>query len=180
MRLYVAATPRLVARLLDDGLLPDSLPGFAATEALEAAEDRDASAVAGATEEELEYWAMTLASAGSLGLLAAETTRAADSGQNGAEDRWPPARVVLAVDADVLDGDGAMPPTPGAVRLAGPVSLASVASAHVDEPAAYDDVRAAIERHHGGHPEDSDPTSTRALLWYAPQELPGLVEDWRG
>jgi hypothetical protein len=74
-------------------------------------------------------------------------------------------RVVIA--ADVPDGGKAGPNL--AVRLPEPIPLRWVASVHVDDEGAVEDVRRAVE--------GAGPTAVERheLLWFATQELQFLV-----
>lgn len=118
--------------------------------------------------EELEYAALTRAALGSLRLLAG----LADA------DR----RVVLAVDvADdvvVLDSDA----DPAAVLVVQAVAFDRVVSAHVDDPRAAADVRAAVALFAAAEAGDAearfviDGLDDHELQWYAAQELPFLLD----
>lgn len=162
MRVYLASTmPALAAAMRAGQVGPAPLAAFAVTPALRewyASGDLD----------ELEYAAMAAAARASLRLLAAD-------------DSAPPRRVALA--ADVPDdqvrscGD---PGEPAAVRVSAAVPLGRVASAHVDDPAAAADVRAAAAAIPAADHGDDDAKFTvdgaegHDLLWYAGQELPYL------
>lgn len=119
--------------------------------------------------EELEYVAMTHAARASLRLLAGQP--------DGADAR----RVVLA--ADVPDAHAAPAPDldVAAVRLAGDVGLDDVVSAHVDDPAAADDVRAGLRLLDAADRGDDDAQfvldglDDHELQWYAAQEIPFLL-----
>ncbi|AQS69297.1 DUF6912 family protein [Streptomyces pactum] len=123
--------------------------------------------------EELEYAALSRAALASLRLLAADA---------GATRR----RVVVA--ADVSDGAvsadpdrGPGPAALGEVRLAGALRLAKAASVHVDSADAEADVAAAAGALAAADGGDDDARSVvdgaedHELLWYATQEIPGLV-----
>ncbi|MFF3937559.1 DUF6912 family protein [Streptomyces phaeofaciens] len=123
--------------------------------------------------EELEYAALGRAALASLRLLAAD----ADA---------PRRRVVVAVDvpdrAAVADPDrGPDRDAPGEVRVAGPVPLAKAASVHVDADDAQEDVAAAAGALAAADGGDADAQSVvdgaeeHELLWFARQEIPGLV-----
>ena len=162
MRLYLAATLRVVSSVLADGVLAAPLEAFAVTPELrEWYVDDDA--------EALEYAALHEAARASLHLLASDPDA-------------PRRRVVLAVD--VPDG-GSVRLVPerdrGAVDVLADVPVSAVAAAHVDEPegaavvaraaslvaaadAGDEDAELAV-----GDAEDLD------LLWYATQELPDLI-----
>ncbi|PSK97139.1 hypothetical protein CLV63_109142 [Murinocardiopsis flavida] len=155
MRIYLPTTlPALAAALAagrvegDDGT---PLRAYAATAALRG--------LVGDDDEALEYEAMRAAADASLRLLAADPAA-------------PRRRVVLAADipdtaidpvhdADPADPGG--PDDPAAVAVRGGVPLKRVASGHVDDDAAADDIAA-------GRTDDHE------LLWFATQELPYLVE----
>jgi hypothetical protein len=168
VRVYLPATTTVLSTLEDDGRLPAPLTGFAVTESLRnfyARTDADADT------EELEYAALLSAARASLRLLDLDPLAAR-------------RRVVLAADVP----DGAVTPVDdpdvdhGAVRIAEDVRLEQVASAHVDDAAAEDDVRAAVavvlEADLGS--EDAQFTVDQAegheLAWYATQEIGPLLD----
>ena len=119
--------------------------------------------------EELEYAALTNAARASLHQLAADPAA-------------PPRRVVLAADV----ADAAARPAPdverAAVRLAGPVALRDVVSAHVDDADAADDVRRALAALPAADAGDEDAqflvdgVEDHELGWFAAQEIGPLVE----
>lgn len=164
MRVYLAATIPLLARLRRDGELEPS-EGYAVTPSLREWYAQD-------DEEELEYAALTAAARGSLRLLAGRPEA-------------PRRRVVVV--ADVPDARVAVPvgpqaqqAEPGVIEVTGPVRLADVASLHVDEAAAEPTVTAAIE---ALSTAEGDPGTVAAvdaaedydLLWYGTQELGDLI-----
>ncbi|MFI2415041.1 DUF6912 family protein [Streptomyces sp. NPDC018947] len=123
--------------------------------------------------EELEYAALSRAALGSLRLLAADAAAAR-------------RRVVVA--ADVSDGAvsagsdrGSDPAALGEVRVAGPLPLGRSASVHVDAADAEADVAAAAEALAAADRGDDDAqfavdgAEDHELLWYATQEIAGLV-----
>jgi hypothetical protein len=123
--------------------------------------------------EELEYAALNRAALASLRLLAA------DAGA-------PRRRVVVAVDvpdgAASADPDRGLDPAAlGEVRLAGPVPLAKAAAVHVDADDAEADVTAAARALASADAGDDDAqfvvdgAEDHELLWFARQEIPGLV-----
>lgn len=155
--------------------LPMTLPALAAALAAGSVEAPVAYAVTPALrewyvegdQEELEYAATLAAARASLRRL-----RSPDV---------PARRVVLAADVP----DAAARPAPdldrAAVRLADPVPLSALASAHVDDASAADDVRravAALPLAEAGD-EDAqfvlDSVEDHELAWYASQELSALV-----
>jgi hypothetical protein len=161
MRVYMATTLTGLANLLADGSVEVPI-AHAVTPALrEWYVEGDA--------EELEYAALTNAARASLHQLAADPAA-------------PPRRVVLAADV----ADEAARPAPdlerAAVRLAGPVALRDVVSAHVDDADAADDVRRALAALPAAYAGDEDAqflvdgVEDHELGWYAAQEIGPLVE----
>jgi hypothetical protein len=161
MRVYLAATMTGLARLLADGSL-EAPVAHAVTPALrEWYVEGDA--------EELEYAALTNAARASLHQLAADPATA-------------PRRVVLAAEV----ADAAVRPAPdlerAAVRLAGPVALRDIVSAHVDDADAADDVRRAVAALPAADAGDEDAqflvdgVEDHELGWFAAQEIGPLVE----
>jgi hypothetical protein len=161
MRVYLATTMTGLAKLLADGSV-EAPVAHAVTPALrEWYVEGDA--------EELEYAALTNAARASLHQLAADPAA-------------PPRRVVLA--AEVAD-PGARPAPDverAAVRLAGPVALRDVVSAHVDDADATDDVRRAVAALPAADAGDEDAqfvvdaVEDHELGWFAAQEIGPLVE----
>jgi len=162
MRVYVPSTMSGLAAMLAAGEVAEPV-AYAVTPALrEWYVDGDG--------EALEYAALTVAARASLRLL---------SGSGSAS----PRRVVVAADAP----DGDVRPAPevdrAAVHLAAPLPWAVVASAHVDDVAAEDDVRRAVESLAAADAGDEDAAflvdgvEDHELAWYAAQEVAGLVSD---
>lgn len=160
MRVYLPSTLPHVAAALDAGEFDTDL-GYAVTPALrEWYIEGDI--------EELEYAAATVAARESLRLLG--------------DGAVPARRVVVAAEID----DAEVRPVPdvdrAAVRLAGPVRLADVVSAHVDDSTAQDDVRRAVDALAAADRGDEDAQFTvdgvedHELAWYAAPELNALVE----
>jgi hypothetical protein len=161
MRVYLATTMTGLAKLLADGSV-EAPVAHAVTPALrEWYVEGDA--------EELEYAALTNAARASLHQLAADPAA-------------PPRRVVLAAEV----ADPAARPAPdverAAVRLAGPVALRDVVSAHVDDADATDDVRRAVAALPAADAGDEDAqfvvdaVEDHELGWFAAQEIGPLVE----
>jgi hypothetical protein len=162
VRIYLPATSAGLRSLLDDGELgPAPLTAFAVTAGLrEWYVDDDL--------EALEYAALSEAARASLRLVDADATAAR-------------RRVVVALDApddqvevrDDLDR--------GVVRLAAAVTLAQVASVHVDDADAEPAVAAAAEAITAADLGDEaaqekvDDADGFELSWYAPQELEQLL-----
>jgi hypothetical protein len=172
VRVYVPATTTLLRDLVDEGRLAGPLTAFAVTP-----EMRHFYAVsdAGADDEELEYAALLAAARASLRLIDVDPLAAR-------------RRVVLA--ADVPDATATALDDPasgsdadrGAVRVTGDVPLSAVASAHVDDAAAEDDVRAAVsvvlEADLGSEEAQFvvDQAEGHELSWYATQEIGPVLE----
>lgn len=163
MRVYLPSTLTGLRRLLDTGVVGDPpLPAFAVTGAL-----REWYAEGG--DEELEYAALTLAARASLRLLDVDPDA-------------PPRRAVVVADVP----DAAVMPAPavdrGAVHVGDAVPLRLVQSVHVDDPAAEDDVRAAVLAVVEADLGSADAVflmeqaEGHELQWYATQELGPLLE----
>lgn len=163
MRVYVPATIAMLQQLVADQTLhARNGTAFAVTPTLrEAYSEGD--------DDELAEVALREAALASLRLLGGE-----DAGD------LPPRRAVLVAD---VDGATARPDLDDAVvRLAGPVALTDVIAAYVDNADAEDAVRAAIEAVDAADLGDEDAdlvvgdAQDHDLAWYAPQELPFLLE----
>ncbi|MDI5978685.1 DUF6912 family protein [Amycolatopsis magusensis] len=164
MRVYLPATIATLRRLVEDGeFAPISGTGFALTPALRE------SYTSGDTEE-LEYAALLDAARASLRLIAAEDT----------DEKDPPRRVVISADVEQAtprpDLDAAV------VRVSGPVELTQIAAVHVDTAEAEAAVVAAAAVIDAADLGDDDAefalgeAEDHELAWYAPQELPFLLE----
>ncbi|MGW5861781.1 DUF6912 family protein [Streptomyces sp. NPDC055239] len=159
MRVYVPLTLSSLAEVYKAGELgPGPLTAYAVTPALRewyASDDI----------EELEYAALGRAALSSLRLIA---------GDAGAARR----RVVLV--ADVADGAvdpgdqgaGADELGVGEVRVTGALGMKKVAAVHVDAEDAVADVAAAVDGDAGAL---VDGVEDHELLWFATQEIPGLI-----
>ncbi|PWI45249.1 hypothetical protein [Streptomyces sp. ICBB 8177] len=167
MRVYIPTTLPALAEAHRAGELgPAPLDAYAVTPALREWYVSD-------DIEELEYAALTRAAQTSLRLLA---------GQPDAARR----RVVVAVDVPdqeaAFDPDRGLDPAAlGAVRLASAVPLAKAAAVHVDADDAQEDVAAAAAALGAADAGDDDARFTvdgaedHELLWFATQEIPGLI-----
>lgn len=167
MRVYVPLTLPGLAKAHETGELGDGpLVAYAVTPALREWYLSD-------DIEELEYAALNRAALASLRLLAADP---------GA----PRRRVVVAVDvpdrsASVDPGRGLDPAALGEVRVTGPVPLAKAAAVHLDAADATTDVAAAADALPAADAGDDDARFTvdgaedHELLWFATQEIPGLL-----
>ena len=168
MRVYLPATTTVLRTLVEEGRLSSPLTAFAVTAGLR---EFYALSEAEADTEELEYAALLTAARASLRLLDVDPFAAR-------------RRVVLAADVP----DGSVRPIEdadtdrGAVRVEADVELRHVASAHVDDAEAEDDVRAAVavvlEADLGS--EDAqfvvDQAEGHELAWYATQEIGPVLE----
>ncbi|HKS44770.1 MAG TPA: hypothetical protein VJT49_06560 [Amycolatopsis sp.] len=161
MRVYLPATIGMLRKLVAERKLqPVSATGFALTPALRE------SYVSGSTEE-LEYAALLDAARASLRLLADD-------------EKEIPRRVVIS--ADVEDATARPDLDAAVVRLGGPVTLDDVAAVHVDTEDAEEAVRIAaglIDAADLGDPDAEfalGDAEDHELAWYAPQELPFLLE----
>ena len=168
MRVYLPASTTVLRTLVDEGALPGPHTAFAVTPQLRrfyAVSDAEADT------EELEYAALLAAARASLRLLDVDILAAR-------------RRAVIAADVP----DASVTPMddphvePGAVRIETAIRLQDVASAHLDEADAEDDVRAAVsvvlEADLGS--EDSqfvvDQAEGHELAWYATQEIGPLLD----
>ena len=165
MRVYLPATLRMLRQLVEDERLqPLSGTAFALTPAF-----RESYAT-GETEE-LEYAAMREAARASLRLL---------SGELAEDEKAEPRRVVVSADAE---GATLRPDLDDAVvRLSGPVAWSEVAAVHVDSAEAEEAVHAAADVIDSADLGDEDAelalgdAEDHELAWYAPQEVPFLLE----
>ena len=121
-------------------------------------------------DEELADVALRDAALASLRLLSADDQ----------ESGLPPRRAVVVAE---VDGVTARPDLDDAVvRLPGPVTIEEVIAAYVDNADAESAVRAAIEAVDAADLGDEDSelivgdAQDHDLAWYAPQELPFLLE----
>ncbi|GAA4546145.1 DUF6912 family protein [Amycolatopsis samaneae] len=161
MRVYLPATIAMLRELNTTGeFRARSGTGFALTPALR-------EAYASGSDEELEYAALLDAARASLRLIAAE-------------EKGEPRRAV--VSADVEDATHRPDLDAAVVRLAGPVPLSRIAAIHVDAAEAEEAVTAAAAVIDAADLGDPDAEFTlgdaedHELAWYAPQELPFLLE----
>jgi hypothetical protein len=174
MRVFLPSTLPALAEALRAGQVgsgadpaagadPGQQSGYAVTPALR-------EAYASGDDEELEYAALTEAGRASLRLLAANPAA-------------PPRRVVLAVEipADQVKLD-ARDREPARVLVTAAIPIDTLASAHVDDTVAAQDVRAAAEALDAADSGDEDArfavdgAEGHELGWYATQELSYLAE----
>ncbi len=168
MRVYLPATTTVLRTLVDTGHLPAPQTVFAVTPEL-----REFYAVsdAEADTEELEYAALLAAARASLRLLDLDPMAARRRAVVAAD---VPDAAVTPMDDPHVDA--------GAARVAHEIRLQDVASAHLDDGEAEDDVRAAVnvvlEADLGS--EDAqfvvDQAEGHELGWYASQEIGPALE----
>jgi hypothetical protein len=163
MRVYLPSTLPRLARDLQAGEI-EPVAAYAVTPALR-------EAYASGDTEELEYVALLAAARASLALLADDP-------------QAPPRRVVLAAevpDAAAITAEHPAAEHPAAVAVAGPIPIAKLAAAHVDDAEAIQDVAkavAALPAADAGDDDaefDVDQAEGHELAWYATQELPHLL-----
>jgi hypothetical protein len=165
MRIYVPATLPILRKLIkDSSFAPLGGTAFALTPALR-------ESYATGDTEELEYVAMRDAARASLRLMSIEA--AAD------QPGWHRRAVVAADLEDVTvrpDLDDAV------VRVAGEIPASAVAAVHIDEPEAeyaVSQAAAVMDAADMGDPDAEfvlGSAEDHELAWYAPSELPFLLE----
>jgi hypothetical protein len=163
VRVYVPATLALLQQLVADRVLhARNGTAFAVTPALR-------ESYAEGDDDELAEVALRDAALASLRLLAGEGMSA-----------LPPRRAVLVAE---VDGATLRPDLDDAVvRLAGPIAFDDVIAAYVDNADAEPAVLPAIDAVDAADLGDEDAEFTvgdaqdHDLAWYAPQELPFLLE----
>jgi len=164
VRVYIPATLAMLQRFVADGSM-HALSGtaFAVTPTLR-------ESYAEGDDDELAEVALREAAVASLRLLGAE----------GALGGLPPRRVVLV--ADVAEVKARPDLDDAVVRLGGPVDLADVIAAYVDNGSAEQAVLAAVDVVDAADMGDEDAELTvgdaqdHDLAWYATQELPFLLD----
>lgn len=163
MRVYVPATLAMLQQLVADRMLhARSGTAFAVTPALR-------ESYAEGDDDELAEVALREAALASLRLLAGE----------GASE-LPPRRAVLV--AEVADASLRPDLDEAVVRLAGPIAFDDAVAAYVDNADAEAAVLLAIEAVDAADLGDEDSelivgdAQDHDLAWYAPQELPFLLE----
>jgi hypothetical protein len=170
MRVYVPLTLNGLAQAHADGVVaPAPLRAYAVTPALREWYLSD-------DIEELEYAALVRAAQASLRLVAEDGTAPRRRVVVAAD--VPDATVTLQVQAEHEDAASL-----GAVLLGEPLALAKAASVHADDDDAevVEDVAAAAAAVAAADAGDEDARFTvdgaedHELLWYATQEIPGLL-----
>jgi hypothetical protein len=176
VRVYIPATLTMLQSLVADGSIhARSGTAFAVTPTLRESYFQG-------DDDELAEVALREAALASLRLLAAEGSGGQERSDRGIDvaEGLPPRRAVLVAD---VDGATARPDLDDAVvRLAGPVAIADVIAAYLDNAAAESAVLAAIDVIDSADLGDEDAEFTvgdaqdHDLAWYATQELPFLLD----
>jgi hypothetical protein len=163
VRVYVPATLAMLQQLVDDrSLRARNGTAFAVTPTLR-------ESYAEGDDDELADVALRDAALASLRLLAGEGTSS-----------LPPRRAVVV--AEVEDATARPDLDDAVVRLAGPIGFDRVIAAYVDNADAEPAVLPAIEAVDSADLGDEDAefivgdAQDHDLAWYAPQELPFLLE----
>lgn len=171
MRVYIPATvPMLRALVADASMQPLSGTAFALTPALR-------ESYAEGDDEELAEVAIGEAALASLRLLATQVDDSGDGPGHGLARR-------AVIIADVPDDAVTLRPDldDAVVRLNGRIDMGEVAAVYVDNADAEPAVRSAVAVIDEADLGDEDAELTvgdaqdRALAWYAPQELPFLLD----
>ena len=168
MRVYLPATTTVLRELVDEGRLAGPRTAFAVTPGLR---EFYSHSEAEADTEELEYAALLAAARASLRLIDLDPTAARRRAVVAAD--VPDDAVSALEDADTERG---------AVRVTGDVRLEDIASAHIDNSEAEDDVRAAVnvvlEADLGSDDAQFvvDQAEGHELAWYATQEIGPVLE----
>lgn len=176
MRVYIPATLAMLQRLVADGsLFPVSGTAFAVTPTLR-------EAYAEGDDDELAEVALRDAALGSLRLLAAdEPDEAADPDEPAGSGAALPLRRCVLV-ADVENAKARPDLDDAVVRVSDAVRLDDVVAVYVDTAAAEAAVRVAVGVIDAADLGDEDAelavgdAQDHDLAWYAPQELPFLLE----
>ena len=163
IQVYIPATLAMLQRLVSDGSVwPVNGTAFAVTPTLR-------EAYAEGDDDELAEVALREAALASLRLLAGEGT-----------SDLPPRRAVVV--ADVQDVTARPDLDDAVVRLPGPIAYDDVIAAYVDNADAETAVLPAIDAVDAADLGDDDAefivgdAQDHDLAWYAPQELPFLLE----
>lgn len=178
MRVYIPATIPILRQLVDDQqLLPLGATAFAVTPALR-------EAYAAGDDDELAEVAMQEAARASMRLIGAERDDL-DDPDDAAGDATAPGgpvyrRAVIAAD---VPGAKLRPDLDDAVvKLSGPITFGQVAAVHVDLADAEPQVAKAVDVIDAADLGDTDAefvlgdAEDHQLAWYAPQEVPFLLE----
>jgi hypothetical protein len=167
VRVYVPATLAMLQRLVaDQSVSAVNGTAFAVTPTLR-------ESYAEGDDDELADVALREAALASVRLLAGAADEAGS-------DELPPRRAVL--EADVPDATPRPDLDDAVVRLSGPIAIADVVAAYVDNSAAESAVLAAIDAVDAADLGDEDAELTvgdaqdHDLAWYGTQELPFLLE----
>ena len=171
IQVYIPATLAMLQQLVADGSLwPVNGTAFAVTPTLR-------EAYAEGDDDELADVALREAALASLRLLAAHEAK-------GADQTVRPRRAVLSAEVDLGESGVKFRPDldDAVVRLGAPVAIDQVIAAYVDNADAEQAVNKAIEVIDAADLGDEDAefivgdAQDHDLAWYAPQELPFLLE----
>ncbi|WP_410871912.1 DUF6912 family protein [Nocardia sp. A7] len=175
MRVYIPATIPILRQLVDEQqLLPLGATAFAVTPALR-------EAYAAGDDDELAEVAMQEAARASMRLIGAERDDVDDVDGETADPGSPVyRRAVIAAD---VAGAKLRPDLDDAVvKLSGPITFKQVAAVHVDLAEAEPQVAKAVDVIDAADLGDTDAefvlgdAEDHQLAWYAPQEVPFLLE----
>lgn len=177
LRVYLPATVPMLRRLVTEReIFPFGGTAFAVTPALR-------EAYASGDDEELAEVAMGEAARAALRLLAAEREDAAEVPEDGSGDApGSPVYRRAVVAADVTGAKLRPDLDDAVVKLAGPVGYDRIASVHVDLAEAEPAVAKAVDVIDAADLGDPDAefvlgdAEDHQLAWYAPQELPFLLD----
>ncbi|MGW6122609.1 DUF6912 family protein [Nocardia sp. NPDC055165] len=176
MRVYIPATIPLLRQLVDEQqLLPLGATAFAVTPALR-------EAYAAGDDEELAEVAMQEAARASMRLIGAERDGLDDDAEGSATTPGGPVYRRAVIAADVAGAKLRPDLDDAVVKLSGPVTFKQVAAVHVDLAEAEPQVAKAVDVIDAADLGDTDAefvlgdAEDHQLAWYAPQELPFLLE----
>ncbi|MFD6399666.1 DUF6912 family protein [Nocardia sp. NPDC060249] len=179
MRVYIPATIPLLRLLVDEQqLLPLGATAFAVTPALR-------EAYAAGDDDELAEVAMQEAARASMRLIGAERDGLDDlddDAEGAAATPGGPVYRRAVIAADVAGAKLRPDLDDAVVKLAGPVTFRQVAAVHVDLAEAEPQVAKAVDVIDAADLGDTDAefvlgdAEDHQLAWYAPQELPFLLE----
>ncbi|MFJ2664337.1 DUF6912 family protein [Nocardia fluminea] len=176
MRVYIPATIPLLRQLVaEQQLLPLGATAFAVTPALR-------EAYAAGDDDELAEVAMQEAARASMRLIGAERDGLDDDAEGAATTPGSPVYRRAVIAADVAGAKLRPDLDDAVVKLSGPITFKQVAAVHVDLAEAEPQVAKAVDVIDAADLGDTDAefvlgdAEDHQLAWYAPQELPFLLE----
>ncbi|MEU4647711.1 DUF6912 family protein [Nocardia fluminea] len=178
MRVYIPATIPLLRQLVaEQHLLPLGATAFAVTPALR-------EAYAAGDDDELAEVAMQEAARASMRLIGAERDGLddLDDTEGAATTPGSPVYRRAVIAADVAGAKLRPDLDDAVVKLSGPITFKQVAAVHVDLAEAEPQVAKAVDVIDAADLGDTDAefvlgdAEDHQLAWYAPQELPFLLE----